>query len=223
MTNTIDQFRDERERIEVLRGEALALIERARGDLQASVDAAKVEIRADFEAIRGQSSLIDRDTIEKFIAKTNSESLVDGYSEMEYPPLTLLDVMTALVCGESSETQGVIDDIHHTILQNIRLDDPWPELTRETVILLIGKRKNKAAMLGFSNIQWHHGRNVPFVAGMPLTYSDGEPLPPLTLAEKLLATRHREWLTAGGSRRRSPKLTAFPPKPVDGDRSNALS
>ena len=131
--------------------------------------------------------------------------------------------MTALIHGGSFEAQAVINDIHYTILQNIRLDDPWPELTRETIILLIGKRKNKADTLGFYNIQWHHRRNEPFVAGMPLTYSDGEPLPPLTLAEKLLATRHREWLTASGSRRRRPKLSAIPLKPLDGGCFNAAS
>ncbi|MER9341807.1 hypothetical protein NKI41_13535 [Mesorhizobium sp. M0601] len=165
-----------------------------------------------------------RELIEASINRVNAELAESGYSASLYPPVTLLDVATTLIHGRGSpDADEVIGDVNAAVVQAMKIGDPWPELTRETVILLIGKRKNKADTLGFYNIQWHHGHNEPFVAGMPLTYSDGEPLPPLTLAEKLLATRHREWLTAGGSRRRSPKLTAFPPKPVDGGRSNAAS
>lgn len=221
MIHISDQTRDELDMIEVRRQEVLTALTGARLELRTLVEAARSELRTGFELVRGQSSVIDRDSIEQSIAEANSQALEDGHTEKMYPPLTLLDIMTALVWGGSSAADPVIDNIHHTMLQNILLDDPWPELTREAVILLIGKRK-KADRLGFYNIQWHHGHNEPFKAGMPLTYSDGEPLPPLTLAEKLLATRHREWLTAGSSRRHGPK-TVFPPKPVDGGRPNAAS
>ncbi|ESZ11923.1 hypothetical protein [Mesorhizobium sp. L48C026A00] len=211
MTNVIDQFGDEREFIEAqlenaeaLLGQAGALLKDVEGIRAGQIGA----LQALVESLQDQLPLIDRDTIEQLIADANSHPPDDDYDHF---PVTLLDVMTALLHGENSDAEAVVKEIHHTILHNIRLNDPWPELTRETLILLIGKRKSKADSLGFYNMRRHDRHNEPYLMGMP------SPLPPLTLAEKLLAARWRGWLIASDSQ------PALPLKPLDRRCFNAAS
>lgn len=195
MTEIIDQFCDEREFIETQLNSAEALLGQVSA-LLGGVERKKEVLQSLVESLQDQSPLINRDAIEHLIAHANSQPQDDDYY---HPPVTLIDVMTALIYGGDYDVEAVVKDIHHTILHNMRLDDPWPELTRETLILLIGERKKKADSLGFYELRRHSGQNEPFLAGMPLTHFDGTPLPPLNLAEKLLSARWRGWLISGNS------------------------
>ncbi|MER9022407.1 hypothetical protein NKI01_07520 [Mesorhizobium sp. M0815] len=215
MKNTIDQFRDEREFIQAKLDKAEAVLGQLRalfGDVE-GVRAGHLEAPPTLlESFRDR--LLDRDAIEQLIADANSRPQNDDY---DHPPVTLLEVMTALFYGEHSDAEAVVEEIHRAILHNIRLNDPWPELTRETLILLIGNRKSKADSLGFYNMRRHDRQNEPFLMGMPLTHSDKTPLPPLTLREKLLAMRWQGWLSRGDSQ------PALPLKPLDGGCLNAAT
>ncbi|MDN3711709.1 hypothetical protein QWZ10_07435 [Paracoccus cavernae] len=109
------------------------------------------------------------------------------------PEATLEDVLKCISASDFPNAFGVtwqddtdamslvMDEVMREIAKDIAPDyDPWPELDKKHLLLLIGDRSGS--------------RDCPFRLYTSVRYHAHEPL---TLSEKILAVRHREWLEKG--------------------------
>ena len=134
------------------------------------------------------------------IAEDNAALAVDeAHHREQFPdrefggvPVTLQDVLNALsACvlpGKFNVDFFLAGQIVEAIIETVAGDsfDPWPGLTKAELQFLIGDRGGK--------------RDCPNDLWNAVRYDEQEPL---TLAQKVLAVRHRTWLEKGADKKRA--------------------
>ena len=129
-------------------------------------------------------------------AEADAEELRNGCDPAIFrpaPEATLEDVLKCISAtsfptafnmqgfDDVDDMSRIMDEVMREIAKGIAPDyDPWPELDKKHLLFLIGDRSGN--------------RDCPYRLYKTAKYNAEEPL---TLSEKVLATRHREWLEKG--------------------------